>query len=134
MGFNLLLEVHEYIPTSGNDSEMAIGAVRACIATREHRLGEVFIDFILGGLEPQTKVSSTYLTGHGRLIAARNDTFAWSVKSLITHVCWHSWLTTEIESRRREQGRGDERRVDTNLYNNAAWQDIIYVKALHWQA
>jgi hypothetical protein len=131
-----LLEVHEYIPTSGNDSEIAIGAVRACIATREHRLGEVFIDFILGGLEPQTKVSRTYLTGHGRLIAARNDTFAWSVKSLFTHVCWLPlpWLTTEIKSRRRKQGRGDERQVHTNLYNNAAGQDIIYLKALHWQA
>ena len=67
---------------------MAIGAVRACIATRKHTLGEVFIDFILGGFEPQTKVSSTYLTGDGRLIAARDDTFAWCVKSLFTHVCW----------------------------------------------
>ena len=43
-------------------------------------------------------------------------------------------LTTEIEIGTRGQGRGDERRTDTDLYKNAAWQDIIYLKALHWQA
>lgn len=115
---------------------MAIGAVRACIATRKHILGEVFIDFILGVFEPQTKVSSTYLTGHDRLIAARDDTFAWCVKVFV-HACMLAslpWLTREIESGRREQERGDERQVDTDLYNNTAWQDIIYLKALHWQA
>jgi hypothetical protein len=43
-------------------------------------------------------------------------------------------LKTEIESGRTGQGRGDEIRADTDLYTNAAWQDIIYLKALHWQA
>jgi len=36
----------------------------------------------------------------------------------------------------REEGwwRGDERRVDTDLYNNTSWKDIIYLEALSWQA
>ena len=105
----------DYIPASVNDSQMALSAVCACIATTEHRLGEVFTDFIPEGIQPQTKVRSSFLTCHGRLLTARDDRFK-LVRQIIVHACMlasMSLLTIGIESEKRELV---ERRRETSRH------------------